>query len=90
MPYNIKNIGSMLLVCINLRQAFLLKILVKNIKRNIFPKSGRRVIKTEAVTVGADTPVYLYQRIFMYKELTAAPFVVTTSVFCCRKPEATV
>ena len=29
-----------------------------------------------------------HQRIFMYKELTAAPFVVTTSVFCCRKPEA--
>ena len=28
------------------------------------------------------------QRIFMHKELTAAPFVVTTSVFCCRKPEA--
>ena len=28
------------------------------------------------------------QRIFMYKELTAAPFVVSTSVFCCRKPEA--
>ena len=28
------------------------------------------------------------QRIFIYKELTAAPFVVTTSVYCCRKPEA--
>ena len=28
------------------------------------------------------------QRIFMDKELTAAPFVVTTSLFCCRKPEA--
>ena len=28
------------------------------------------------------------QRIFMYKELTMAPFVITTSVFCCRKPEA--
>ena len=28
------------------------------------------------------------QRIFMDKELTVAPFVITTSVFCCRKPEA--
>ena len=27
------------------------------------------------------------QRIFMDKELTVAPFVITTSVFCCRKPE---
>ena len=29
-----------------------------------------------------------HQRIFMYKELTVALFVITTSVFCCRKPEA--
>ena len=28
------------------------------------------------------------QRIFMDKELTVAPFIITTSVFCCRKPEA--
>ena len=31
---------------------------------------------------------HLHQRIFMDKELTVVPFVVTTSVFCCRKPEA--
>ena len=34
----------MLLICINLRQV-ILKIFVKNSKRNIFPKSGRRLNK---------------------------------------------
>ena len=31
---------------------------------------------------------FMNQRIFMDKELTVAPFVITKSVFCCRKPEA--
>ena len=37
------------------------------------------------------TMVSLYspsQRIYIYKEETAAPFVFTSSVFCIRKPEA--
>ena len=43
--------------------------------------------KWEISTPGCRT-VGSHQRIFMDKELTAVPFGVTTSVFCCRKPEA--
>ena len=56
---------------------------------SFYPVTGLPVKRT-AVTqiahyrVGFGTS----QRIFMYKELTAAPFVVITSVFCLRKTEA--
>ena len=59
------------------------------------PEILRSCSKCSRISIRLHLYFYLYgrlvegfkQRIFMDKELTVAPFVISTSVFCCRKPE---